>query len=694
MVHKLSRPRRSSRAWDDSTTLKRVRVTKPPPPRVRATPTAQTKGDATATATATAATPLAPVVVPRADVRTTDLRGARTHASFVALWSTTNTADAWQKLLDDAGATHALKAGALSLRDAHRHAARAMFAARAVTPTTYVDVKKAFEARGMIAEWRVMMDALPAPVREQLLNATLTPNALLDAWAAARSSWRFDVTPLSLEKAREVLTREGQGAELERALRVMTPGQRARLEAGVMKPSELHDVLVDARSRVADVIVVGAGMAGLAAAHDLMKQGLRVVVLEASTQIGGRMRDAHVGGQRFDAGAAWIHSTDENPLTPLIQKRGFDLVPHDAALQGFGGTGTPEQQGAQVSAAIDHARHVVEDAAARGVDAVASTMLPAQEAWQAHANNTIGPLTMGVDVDALSTMDVGSAVPEGHGAQDANGAGPRPDQFIEQGWNAVVTSFSHGVPIRLRAPVSAVKTSSSGVDVSAGGVTYSAKKILVTTSTAVTQKIAFDPPLPQEKVEALAKLPMATFDKIAVRFDPAARDVFAQKGTAPGAFVYELDDKNPIDVLVRPMGKDIVVALIGGTYADALQARGKQAMVDALLDKLERIYGPALRKHVVASEVTSWRDDPWQGGAFAAAHPGYAHMRFKLAKPIDDTVFFAGEATSLKWSGTASGAFVSGTENAAAIATSIARGLTKAKAKLQTLRSIASQPSQ
>jgi monoamine oxidase len=656
-----------------------VKITPRPPVQLRPPPQRAADVEAQAPATTTE-TPL-----PGARLApSSDARSARTHASFVALWSTTQSETAWRTLLEEAGATHALRAGSLSLKAAHGHAARVMFA-KPHNATTYVDVKKAFEARGMNDEWRVMLDAIAAPVREQLLEGTLTPHALLDAWAVARAGWRFSSSSLSLDEARTLLAREGEGAALERALRVMTPGQRARLEAGVMKPRELHDVLVDARSREADVIVIGAGMAGLSAAQELMKQGLRVVVLEASAQLGGRMRDAHVGGQRFDAGAAWIHSTDENPLTPIIQKRGFDLVPHDAPLQGFGGAGTPEQQGEQVSAAIEQARHVVEGAAAQGRDVVASTILPATEAWQVHANNTIGPLTMGVDVNALSTMDVGSAVPEGHGAQDAAGSGPRPDQFIVQGWNAVVTSFSHGVPVRLSSPVSAVKSGAHGVEVSAGGVTYAAKRVLVTTSTAVTHKIAFDPPLPREKVEALAKLPMATFDKIAVRFDPAARDLFAAKGTTPGAFVYELDDENPIDVLMQPMGKDIVVALIGGTYADALQARGKQAMVDALLDKLARIYGPSVRDHVVASEVTSWRSDPWQGGAFAAAHPGYAHMRFKLAAPVNDTVFFAGEATSLKWSGTASGAFVSGTENAAAIASSIARGFTKAKAKLAKL---------
>jgi monoamine oxidase len=91
-------------------------------------------------------------------------------------------------------------------------------------------------------------------------------------------------------------------------------------------------------------------------------------------------------------------------------------------------------------------------------------------------------------------------------------------------------------------------------------------------------------------------------------------------------------------------------------------------MVEALLSKLERIYGPEVREHAVASAVTSWKDDPWHLGAFTAAKPGYARMRDKLKRPVQSVLWFAGEASSLRWNGMAPGAYVTGVGAARGIA--------------------------
>jgi monoamine oxidase len=608
------------------------------------------------------------------------------------IWSRT-AAQGYGKLLAEKTTVennHLLKAGALPLVEVYRLVARALFAERWMKPTSYAAVRRTLLERALDAEWRGMMDAIPAGVRDALLEGTLTPRALYEAWAIDRASWRAGVRPLGLEQLTRALSLEGRLGELERAKAVMTPGQRARLETGVMKPAEIEAVLQDARSRQADVIVIGAGMAGLAAAQELLKAGVSVVVLEASPALGGRLRDGHVGGQRFDAGAAWIHATDENPLTPLIKARGFSLVPHDAPLLGFGGKGTPAEQGQRVAAAIEQVQEKLAITAKKGIDRAASEVLRSRAPWQTHARNTVGPLTMGVDIDQVSTLDAGSSPAETHGAAAVH----TPDQFVEEGWNAIVTSFAHGVPIRLSAPVSEVKWGpgqpEGGVLVKAGGVTYSGKKLLITTSTGVLQsgRISFDPPLPDWKKQAIDALPMATFDKIAVRFDSQAAELFP--GTRAGAFVYELDDKNAIDVLVRPMAKDLVVALVGGSYADELHARGEKEMVEAVLGKLERIYGPRVRDHVVATAITSWKNDPWHLGSFTAAKPGYAHARDKLRRPVKNTLWFAGEAASLRWNGMAPGAFVTGVGAARGIAAQLKDATLKTQkldpARLQATR--------
>jgi monoamine oxidase len=98
--------------------------------------------------------------------------------------------------------------------------------------------------------------------------------------------------------------------------------------------------------------------------------------------------------------------------------------------------------------------------------------------------------------------------------------------------------------------------------------------------------------------------------------------------------------------LMRPMGSNLAVGFIGGQEALDLESKGKQAALDLAMGKLRRVFGSAIDKHVRATEVTAWGKDPWTLGAYAYARPGMAHMRAKLAKAVDDRLYFAGEATA------------------------------------------------
>lgn len=583
----------------------------------------------------------------------------------------------------DPASQHQLAAGALSLDAFYRLAATAIFGGRARTPVTYATFQRTLAERGLSPEWRAMLDVMPRALRDKHLAGKATPLELYGAWAQDRAGWRARIEPVSIEVVRAELSREGRAGELDAALRIMTPGQRARLEAGVMKPAEVTDLLTDASTREADVIIVGAGMAGLAAAQDLMKQGLKVVVLEASPYIGGRTKDAAVGDITFDQGAAWIHATDENPLTPIVKDLGLTMIPNNAPLLAYGGDANPQKEGEKLTAAMESVHHALVDKAKKGIDVSAAQVKLPDTPYTQIAKNTIGPLTMGVDWADMSTLDVGSQPGENHGATTA----ATPDMFVREGLQTVTQAFMHGVPVRLSAPVSQVKWGSGGVVVEAGGVKFAAKKILMTASTGVlgSGKIGWDPPLPAWKQQAIKDVPMATYDKIALRFD---KDIFSGKGVQPGAFVYEIDDDTAMDVVVRPTDKNVVVALVGGSYGDALHKKGIDAAKEALLEKLERIYGPEVRDHVTDVAMTNWRKDPWQLGSFTATKPGAARQREKLRAPVDDTLFFAGEAQSMRWGGMLPGAYLTGKQAADEIVTALSPTATmKAQSARAKLRS-------
>lgn len=565
------------------------------------------------------------------------------------------------------GAKGRLAAGKLTLKEFFCLAADCAFGVAARRPVTYAAFKRALDARGLTTEWRTLLDVIPRPLRERHLRGEATPHELYTAWAKDRASWRASSEPIALVDLRAELEREGRAHALDAALELASPAARARLEAGGMRPSEVEELLRDAATRRVDVIVVGAGMAGLAAAQALQERGLSVVVLEASDRVGGRTETRTVGGLAFDAGAAWIHATDENPLTPRVRALGLSMRPNAAPSLAYGGAESPEREGAKIREAFEALEARVDALATRGVDVPVARVADGSTPHARIAENILGPLTMGVPLEQVSSLDLGGQPSENHGAHTQ----ATPDLFVGEGLATLTQSFQHGVPIRLDSPVSRIQVGDLGARVEAGGRTYHAKKVILATSTGAlgSGQIQFQPPLPEWKTKALEAVPMVTYEKIALAFD---RDVFSGKGVEPGAFVYELHDPTAIDVVVRPTDKNLVVGLVGGKLADDLKARGVEAAAEVVLQKLERIYGPEVRAHYVQAEMTDWRSDPWAGGSFTAAKPGMARARERLRAPVDDVLFFAGDALSMRWGGMLPGAYLTGTQAAEEAASAIA----------------------
>jgi monoamine oxidase len=106
----------------------------------------------------------------------------------------------------------------------------------------------------------------------------------------------------------------------------------------------------------------------------------------------------------------------------------------------------------------------------------------------------------------------------------------------------------------------------------------------------------------------------------------------------------------------------MAVALTGGRHALWLERAGVAAAVDFAMEKLVKIFGSAIRSHLRRSVVTAWGGDPWTRGSYSAALPGHGRQRSTLARPVDDRLFFAGEATSRHAHATAHGAYISAVE--------------------------------
>ena len=134
------------------------------------------------------------------------------------------------------------------------------------------------------------------------------------------------------------------------------------------------------------------------------------------------------------------------------------------------------------------------------------------------------------------------------------------------------------------------------------------------------------------------------------------------------------DHDLPVGLNVRPYGHDYVVGSTGGRFAASLERSGQAASVEFLVEHLKAVFGnrisSCLTDRVI---VTTWQGDPWTLGAYSAARPGQAHQRALLARPVDDRLFFAGEATSRDFFYTCHGAYLTGQRAIAEIA-ALSRG--------------------
>lgn len=396
-----------------------------------------------------------------------------------------------------------------------------------------------------------------------------------------------------------------------------------------------------------DVIVVGAGAAGLAAASEFQRLGVRYLVLEARPRVGGRtFTETMPDGFNFDWGAQWLHDPS-NPLRELARQRGFTGVEDELREMVFLGKGDPVAQGQQLKKVREELTQAWAEAAENPVDQPASVVPVPPGVYGALAART---LAWGGGLDTLSLHDVSSMTDD------------YPGFLLKEGYGSFIKSFSQNVNVQLNSPVTAVSWwKNHGVEVTAAGKTYRAKHVLMTVPSPAYKNIVFKPDLPSWKWEALNNLPLAKFEKVLLRFNGS---VF---GTTPDNTHVSVADSK-VEFVVRQFGYETAIALIGGNFVDELEKKGEKEAEQYLLDRLEEAYGPKIKQGFIGALHTHWTQDPFAGhGTWSLARPGSRDARKNLARNLDHVLYFAGEATSLDIPGAVAGAFMSGKANAAAI---------------------------
>jgi monoamine oxidase len=229
--------------------------------------------------------------------------------------------------------------------------------------------------------------------------------------------------------------------------------------------------------------------------------------------------------------------------------------------------------------------------------------------------------------------------------------------MVREGMGTLVALIGRGVPVSLSTAVQRIAWGGSGVEVTTESGTIAAKAAILTVSTGVLQaeRIAFDPVLPNEKLQAIDGLPMGLLAKIPLQFDGE------RFGVPPNYWLsYMPESERLCYCLAWPFGSNVMIPFVGGRFGWALSQDGEAAAVDFALGEMEKMFGSAVRKHFVQGAFTGWATDPDVLGAYAHSMPGHIGARQALGLPLADRLFFAGEATAGGYAMTCGGAFRSG----------------------------------
>jgi monoamine oxidase len=401
-----------------------------------------------------------------------------------------------------------------------------------------------------------------------------------------------------------------------------------------------------------DVVVIGAGSAGLSAAKAVLAQGLSVQVLEAKDRIGGRAvtRDV-VPGMPWDPGAYWLHHSEDNFFAKYAAESGvpFDEMPRRSYMWSNGDwadAATMRERDAYFDAAFE----AIDKMGIAGLDVPAAEAVPAHPRFQSMFRTWYAALS-GAEPEFCSTLDQ---------SRYRDGVNLR----VKPGYGALLAAYGKNLPISLSTPARRIVWDKANVRVETAKGAMSCRAVIVTASTTVLARgdIRFEPGLPAAYQDALERMPLGTAEKVALAFD---RDIFGLADNSHVQFEHQSDET--IRFQIKPGGYKIAIGYLAGRFAERLEAQGTDAMTDFAEEYLVKAFGSDVRKARIGADASHWRSDPYIGGGYSYAIPGAAGVRDTLTNPINDRIFFAGEACSIPHFGTVNGANESGFATAEAV---------------------------
>jgi monoamine oxidase len=386
-----------------------------------------------------------------------------------------------------------------------------------------------------------------------------------------------------------------------------------------------------------DVVIIGAGIAGLEAAKTLHSKGISFVVVEANNRIGGRVHtDNDIFGVPFDMHAHWVNYPSANPLIKYGRNNGFDVYRDPRVSKSFvGKREATEEEYKDIDKTYTLFNQKIRASAnsVTGDDDNARTALGEDffnRPWGYTVASNQGVWGMAQNSRDYSPKDWWNS--EGGG-----------QHFCREGYGTLVAHYGQDVPVSLSTWVSEIDWSGDGVKVVTSKGNIKARAAIVTVSVGVLahKRIKFTPELPQKKLEAIDGIDMAVMNYIGLQFTD---DVFGF-----GADVYvdqQQHDENGVGYMANMSDTNLVYSYVGGDQAKMLENEVIDVAIAYGLDGMKSMLGNDIEKKFVKGYATTTGKTPFWDGSYSTAKPGKQPMRAVLRQTLAEKLYFSGEACS------------------------------------------------